>query len=141
MQTYIFKLKLAFSHSLPPFRYLSFLPLLTHPFSYSSRSLSLPLSIFPPPFLPPSLPPPLPPPSSPLPPFPSSSKIMTTLASYFASCYVFHWSKFFQDTPLLYPPAFDGRVVLYPSNKNLRDYLSWRQADCTNCNLLLIIQT
>ena len=25
---------------------------------------------------------------------------------------------------------FDGRVVLYPTEKNLRDYLSWRQADC-----------
>uniref|UniRef100_A0A673VQH3 Probable tRNA(His) guanylyltransferase n=1 Tax=Salmo trutta TaxID=8032 RepID=A0A673VQH3_SALTR len=32
--------------------------------------------------------------------------------------------------PLLYPPGFDGRVVLYPSNRNLRDFLSWRQADC-----------
>uniref|UniRef100_A0A673VQI7 Probable tRNA(His) guanylyltransferase n=1 Tax=Salmo trutta TaxID=8032 RepID=A0A673VQI7_SALTR len=31
--------------------------------------------------------------------------------------------------PLLYPPGFDGRVVLYPSNRNLRDFLSWRQAD------------
>ena len=27
-------------------------------------------------------------------------------------------------------PSFDGRVVLYPSIKTLRDYLSWRQADC-----------
>eukprot|EP00041_Stephanoeca_diplocostata_P037286 m.1402100 g.1402100 ORF g.1402100 m.1402100 type:complete len:156 (-) comp25009_c0_seq36:891-1358(-) len=24
---------------------------------------------------------------------------------------------------------FDGRVVCYPSRKNIRDYLSWRQAD------------
>jgi len=55
---------------------------------------------------------------------------MTTLASYFAACYVFHWSTFFPATPLLHPPAFDGRVVLYPSIKNVRDYLSWRQADC-----------
>lgn len=31
---------------------------------------------------------------------------------------------------MLYPPSFDGRVILYPSNRNLRDYLSWRQADC-----------
>ena len=29
-----------------------------------------------------------------------------------------------------YPPAFDSRTVLYPTDKNLRDYLSWRQADC-----------
>ncbi|XP_030622360.1 putative tRNA(His) guanylyltransferase isoform X2 [Chanos chanos] len=32
-------------------------------------------------------------------------------------------------------PGFDGRVVLYPSNHNLRDYLSWRQADCHINNL------
>ena len=27
-------------------------------------------------------------------------------------------------------PSFDGRVVLYPSSSNLRDYMSWRQVDC-----------
>ncbi|XP_030068322.1 putative tRNA(His) guanylyltransferase isoform X3 [Microcaecilia unicolor] len=32
-------------------------------------------------------------------------------------------------------PGFDGRVILYPSNQNLRDYLSWRQADCHINNL------
>ncbi|XP_053572205.1 probable tRNA(His) guanylyltransferase isoform X4 [Bombina bombina] len=32
-------------------------------------------------------------------------------------------------------PGFDGRVVLYPSNQNLKDYLSWRQADCHINNL------
>ncbi|XP_041846079.1 probable tRNA(His) guanylyltransferase isoform X3 [Melanotaenia boesemani] len=32
-------------------------------------------------------------------------------------------------------PGFDGRVILYPSNRNLRDYLSWRQADCHINNL------
>ncbi|XP_072768451.1 probable tRNA(His) guanylyltransferase isoform X2 [Nerophis lumbriciformis] len=32
-------------------------------------------------------------------------------------------------------PGFDGRVVLYPSNRNLKDYLSWRQADCHINNL------
>ena len=36
----------------------------------------------------------------------------------------------FPTQELLYPPMFDGRVVLYPSEKNLRDYMSWRQADC-----------
>ena len=55
---------------------------------------------------------------------------MTTIASLFASSYVFHWKDFFTDIEMLYPPAFDGRVVLYPSYQNLRDYLSWRQADC-----------
>ena len=55
---------------------------------------------------------------------------MTTVVSYFTSCYVFHWTKFFPNNPLQYPPTFDGRVILYPSEKNVRDYLSWRQADC-----------
>lgn len=65
----------------------------------------------------------------------SGSKLMTHVASQFSSSYVFHWKEFFGEQPLLYPPGFDGRVVLYPSNRNLRDYLSWRQADC-KCILL-----
>lgn len=32
-------------------------------------------------------------------------------------------------------PSFDGRVVLYPSSSNLRDYMSWRQVDCHINNL------
>jgi tRNA(His) 5'-end guanylyltransferase len=45
------------------------------------------------------------------------------------------WSRFMVDDggqalALQYAPQFDGRVVCYPSLKNLRDYLSWRQADC-----------
>ena len=63
------------------------------------------------------------------------SKIITTIVSYFASSYVFHWSTHFQATPLKYPPTFDCRIVLYPTNQNLRDYLSWRQADCHINNL------
>lgn len=59
-----------------------------------------------------------------------ASKLLTTVTTYFSSCYVFYWKDYFPDTPLLYPPTFDGRVVLYPSEKNLRDYFSWRQADC-----------
>ncbi|TNN38049.1 putative tRNA(His) guanylyltransferase [Liparis tanakae] len=59
-----------------------------------------------------------------------ASKLMTHVASQFSSSYVFYWKEFFGEQPLLYPPGFDGRVVLYPSNRNLRDYLSWRQADC-----------
>ena len=58
------------------------------------------------------------------------SKLMTYVCSLFSSAYVFYWSHHFPDTTLLYPPAFDSRVVLYPSNQNLRDYLSWRQVDC-----------
>ncbi|EDO47952.1 predicted protein [Nematostella vectensis] len=63
------------------------------------------------------------------------SKLITNVVSLFAATYVFHWASFFTDQHLLYPPMFDGRVVLYPSDKNLRDYLSWRQADCHINNL------
>ncbi|VUZ53723.1 unnamed protein product [Hymenolepis diminuta] len=63
------------------------------------------------------------------------SKLMTTVASLFASAYVFEWSNYMTDTKLLYPPAFDARVVLYPTTKNLRDYLAWRQVDCHINNL------
>lgn len=32
-----------------------------------------------------------------------------------------------------YPPSFDGRIILYPSEREVRDYFSWRQAD-SKCN-------
>lgn len=57
------------------------------------------------------------------------SKILTTLTSYFTSCYVLNWSQYFPDTPLRYPPSFDGRIVVYPTERAIRDYFSWRQAD------------
>ncbi|EDV20051.1 uncharacterized protein TRIADDRAFT_32525 [Trichoplax adhaerens] len=63
-----------------------------------------------------------------------ASKLMTNVTSLFSSSYVFYWKNYFNDI-LQYPPTFDGRVVLYPSDKNLRDYLSWRQADCHINNL------
>lgn len=62
-------------------------------------------------------------------------KIVTNIVSLFASSYVFHWTEYFPDKKLIYPPSFDGRSVLYPSIKNMRDYLSWRQADCHINNL------
>ncbi|CAG8462025.1 375_t:CDS:2 [Ambispora gerdemannii] len=62
-------------------------------------------------------------------------KILTTIVSLFSSNYVFHWKHYFPAKELLYPPSFDGRVILYPSDDNLRDYLSWRQADCHINNL------
>uniref|UniRef100_A0A5K4FAI5 tRNA(His) guanylyltransferase n=1 Tax=Schistosoma mansoni TaxID=6183 RepID=A0A5K4FAI5_SCHMA len=64
-----------------------------------------------------------------------ASKISSTVVSLFTSSYVFEWPNYFPDTPLLYPPAFDSRVILYPTNKTLRDYLSWRQVDCHVNNL------
>jgi len=63
------------------------------------------------------------------------SKLVTNIVSLFSSSYVFYWSQFFSSQELLYPPMFDGRVVLYPNEKNLRDYMSWRQADCHINNL------
>ncbi|XP_068392388.1 probable tRNA(His) guanylyltransferase isoform X2 [Eschrichtius robustus] len=64
-----------------------------------------------------------------------ASKFMTHVVSQFASSYVFYWRDYFEDQPLRYPPGFDGRVVVYPSNQTLKDYLSWRQADCHINNL------
>ncbi|XP_063784464.1 probable tRNA(His) guanylyltransferase [Pseudophryne corroboree] len=64
-----------------------------------------------------------------------ASKFMTHVVSQFASSYVYYWKEFFPEQPILYPPGFDGRVVLYPSEENLKDYLSWRQADCHINNL------
>lgn len=63
------------------------------------------------------------------------NKLMTHVTSQFSSSFVFYWKEYFGEQPLLYPPSFDGRVVLYPSNRNVRDYLSWRQADCHINNL------
>jgi tRNA(His) guanylyltransferase len=51
------------------------------------------------------------------------------VCSIFTSAYVFHWSTYFPDKPLRYPPTFDSRVVLYPGVQEVRDYFAWRQAD------------
>jgi tRNA(His) guanylyltransferase len=59
-----------------------------------------------------------------------ASKLMTTITSFFSSTYVYQWRGFFGEKPMIYPPTFDGRVILYPTFDILRDYLSWRQADC-----------
>ena len=67
------------------------------------------------------------------------SKIMSNIVSLFSSSYVFLWRRFFQDKELQYAPVFDGRVVCYPTDENLRDYLSWRQADCASFIIIIII--
>lgn len=60
-------------------------------------------------------------------------KILTTIVSTFTSYYVNLWASHFPEKILSSPmPSFDGRVVQYPSAKNLRDYVSWRQVDCTS---------
>ncbi|KAH8249658.1 hypothetical protein KR032_011118 [Drosophila birchii] len=63
-----------------------------------------------------------------------SAKLLTYVTSLFSTSYVMQWSKWMSQ-PLAYAPCFDGRVVLYPSDENLRDYLSWRQADVHVNNL------
>ncbi|XP_063838644.1 probable tRNA(His) guanylyltransferase [Ostrinia nubilalis] len=64
-----------------------------------------------------------------------ASKLLTTVNSKFSSSYVFYWNKFFGEQKLKYPPTFDGRVILYPSDENLVDYMKWRQADVHINNL------
>ncbi|EIM82530.1 tRNAHis guanylyltransferase [Stereum hirsutum FP-91666 SS1] len=63
------------------------------------------------------------------------AKIVTTLTSYFTSSYVFHWRDYFPDLQLRYPPSFDGRIVLYPSEREVKDYFAWRQVDTHINNL------
>ena len=62
-------------------------------------------------------------------------KLVSLAVSKFTAVYQFYWAEFFPDTKLLYPPSFDGRMVLYPNEKLIRDYLSWRQVDCHINNL------
>ena len=56
-------------------------------------------------------------------------KIMSLVVSIFSSAYVFHWTKYFPETKLQFPPSFDARWVEYPNYTTIRDYISWRQAD------------
>lgn len=65
-----------------------------------------------------------------------ASKLLSYVVSLFTSSYVMNWSHWMSKVgPLKCPPFFDGRIILYPSDDNLRDYLSWRQADVHINNL------
>jgi len=69
-----------------------------------------------------------------------SSKLTSTIVSTFTAHYIHLWPTFFhpdKETPTLTSPlpTFDGRAILYPTTSHLRDYLSWRQADCHINNL------
>lgn len=94
-----------------------------------------------------------------------AAKIASTVVSTFTAAYIFLWNQNFSGPPpndtylrstvlaegdtaaphdshnqeqlldLMSLPTFDGRSISYPSNQNLRDYLSWRQADCHINNL------
>ncbi|KAL1458466.1 hypothetical protein WDU94_008617 [Cyamophila willieti] len=63
-----------------------------------------------------------------------TEKILSVVNSLFTSSYVFFWDKFICRR-LKYPPSFDARIVMYPTVKNLRDYMCWRQADAHINNL------
>ncbi|KAF9937066.1 tRNA-His guanylyltransferase [Mortierella alpina] len=64
------------------------------------------------------------------------AKIVSTVVSLFTSAYVYYWSDYFQGSRRpLYPPVFDGRAVLYPSEVEVKDYFAWRQADTHINNL------
>ncbi|CAN6674687.1 tRNA(His) guanylyltransferase [Trichomonascus vanleenenianus] len=65
------------------------------------------------------------------------SKLVSTFASTFTAYYMQLWPAEFPDQPLemAHLPTFDSRAVVYPSVRSLRDYFSWRQADCHINNL------
>jgi len=62
-------------------------------------------------------------------------KIVTCLVSCFTAAFVLNFKAFFPEMELKETPMFDGRCVIYPDFKTLRDYLSWRQVDCHINNL------
>lgn len=64
-----------------------------------------------------------------------SDKISTNVVSLFTAAYVKNWNVHFAGLDLEIIPSFDARCVVYPSFQNLRDYFSWRQADCHINNL------
>ncbi|CAD2088278.1 tRNAHis guanylyltransferase, putative [Plasmodium vinckei lentum] len=57
-------------------------------------------------------------------------KILTNVVSYFTSSFIFNWKKYFPNKELVYPPSFDARIIVYPTENEIKDYFSWRQADC-----------
>lgn len=72
------------------------------------------------------------------------NKITSVIVSSFTSAFVYYWTKYFtshssdgliQTVKLQYPPAFDGRCILYPNENLVIDYLKWRQVDCHINNL------
>ena len=66
------------------------------------------------------------------------SKLVSIVVSTFTASYMYYWPTCFHSLPLKpgLLPTFDGRAVQYPSVRNLRDYMSWRQADCAFSILL-----
>ncbi|MBW0522863.1 hypothetical protein O181_062578 [Austropuccinia psidii MF-1] len=65
------------------------------------------------------------------------SKILTTVLSTFTAAYVYSWNEFFPESPLEIDnlPTFDGRIIQYATDQELRDYFKWRQVDAHINNL------
>lgn len=61
-------------------------------------------------------------------------KLGSLVVSLFSSSYLRHFYEKFGSWPINLP-IFDSRVVLYPSEKLLKDYFRWRQVDCHINNL------
>ncbi|CDY34497.1 BnaC04g13020D [Brassica napus] len=59
-----------------------------------------------------------------------ASKILSLVASFFASAYVTKWKEFFPQRKLEYSPSFTSKVVSCASPEVLQAYLAWRQQDC-----------
>ncbi|GAA5987073.1 hypothetical protein JCM10908_001015 [Rhodotorula pacifica] len=66
-----------------------------------------------------------------------ASKLVTLVVSIFSAAYVALWPQYFPNSPLTLEelPVFDGRVVQYTSEEEVRDYLRWRQVDTHINNL------
>ena len=64
-----------------------------------------------------------------------SAKIVSTIVSTFTSAYLYFWAELMGTPQPSAPPVFDGRAVVYPSERTVKDYFRWRQADCHINNL------
>lgn len=64
-------------------------------------------------------------------------KLVSTFALFMLVHYVMEWNKEFPEKPIRSErlPTFDARAVVYPNAPIVRDYFSWRQADCHINNL------
>lgn len=56
-----------------------------------------------------------------------AGQIALTVNSFFSSTFVLSWSIFFPNESLDYAPKFSARIMLCPTEINVRHYLIWRQ--------------
>ncbi|CAG7721747.1 unnamed protein product [Allacma fusca] len=62
-------------------------------------------------------------------------KIVAAIVSQFSAAFAVFWNEFFPDTELQFPPSFDCCIWALQTHQNVRDYFSWRQAECHFENL------